>query len=109
MLSRRRSIPAPNEILRYAQDDKERGLRMTEKERNIRMKRDGASMNTRRKTHSLLEREIDKIVVAQADDEAAWGKPVRVRRTTTAQSDYKRGVRHECHPERSEESRIVLS
>ena len=41
-------------------------------------------MRTRKKTQSLTEPEIDQIVVAQADDDAAWGKPVRVRKTKTA-------------------------
>lgn len=27
----------------------------------------------------LTEKEIDQIVMAQADDDSAWGKPVRVR------------------------------
>jgi hypothetical protein len=43
-----------------------------------------ANMRTRKKTQSLTESEIDQIAVAQADDDAAWGKPVRVRRTKTA-------------------------
>ena len=29
----------------------------------------------------LMENEIDQLVISQADDESAWGKPVRVRRT----------------------------
>ena len=41
-------------------------------------------MRTRKKTQPLTEPEIDQIVVAQADDDAAWGKPVRVRKTKTA-------------------------
>lgn len=40
-------------------------------------------MSTRRKPQVLTEEEIDKIVVAQADDDSAWGKPVRVRKTKT--------------------------
>ncbi|MFZ5882844.1 MAG: hypothetical protein ACOYYI_03575 [Chloroflexota bacterium] len=32
----------------------------------------------------LTEKEIDRIVVSQADDDSAWGKPVRVRRTKPA-------------------------
>ncbi len=31
--------------------------------------------------NELSEREIDQIVVAQADDDAAWEKPIRVRRS----------------------------
>ncbi len=38
-------------------------------------------MSVRRKTRILTEEEIDKIVVAQTDDDSAWGKPVRVRKT----------------------------
>ena len=41
-------------------------------------------MRTKKKAQPLTEREIDKIVVAQADDDAAWGKPVRVRASKTA-------------------------
>ena len=41
-------------------------------------------MRTTKKTQALTEPEIDQIVVAQAEDDAAWGKPVRVRRTKTA-------------------------
>ena len=41
-------------------------------------------MRTKKKAQPLPEREIDKIVVAQADDDATWEKPVRVRRTKTA-------------------------
>lgn len=41
-------------------------------------------MRRKKKEQSLTEQEIDKLVVAQADDEAAWGKPVRVRKAKTA-------------------------
>ena len=41
-------------------------------------------MSTKKKAPSLAEQDIDQIVVAQAEDDAAWGKPVRVRRTKTA-------------------------
>ena len=34
----------------------------------------------RKKKTPLSEREIDDIVVAQADDDAAWGKPIRGRK-----------------------------
>lgn len=38
-------------------------------------------MNTRdQRKDNLSEKEIDRIVVAQADDDSAWGKPVRVRK-----------------------------
>ena len=33
-----------------------------------------------KKTTPPTEREIDDIVVADADDDAAWGKPVRARK-----------------------------
>lgn len=32
----------------------------------------------------LIEKEIDQIVIAQADDDSAWGKPVRVRKAKSA-------------------------
>ena len=35
-------------------------------------------MSTKRKAKKLSEEEIDDIVVAQADDEAAWERPVQV-------------------------------
>lgn len=41
-------------------------------------------MKPKRKTQALTEQEIDKIIVAQADDDSAWGKPIRVRKTKTA-------------------------
>ena len=41
-------------------------------------------MNAKKKAQPLAEPEIDQIVVAQAEDDAAWGKPVRVRKTKTA-------------------------
>ena len=37
-----------------------------------------------RKRKPLSEQEIDEIVIAQADDDAAWNRPVRVRRSRTA-------------------------
>ena len=33
---------------------------------------------------NLSEQEIDWLVISQANDELAWGKPVRVRRTKPA-------------------------
>jgi hypothetical protein len=40
-------------------------------------------MSTRAKINkSLSEQEIDQIVTAEADDDAAWGKPIRVQRAT---------------------------
>lgn len=41
-------------------------------------------MMNERKGKTLSDETIDKIVVAQADDDSAWEKPVRVRRTKTA-------------------------
>jgi len=37
-------------------------------------------MNTKGKNKALSQEEIDKIVVAQADDNSAWEKPIRVRK-----------------------------
>lgn len=36
-------------------------------------------MTAKKKAHALTEQDIDQIVVAQADDDTAWGKPVQVR------------------------------
>jgi len=42
-------------------------------------------MSTREKSKgNLTEQGIDQIVVAQANDDSAWEKPVRVRRTKPA-------------------------
>ena len=41
-------------------------------------------MSARKKAQPLSERDIDQIVVAQAEDDAAWGKPVQVHRPKTA-------------------------
>ena len=41
------------------------------------------NMRAKKKAQPLAERDIDQIVVAQMDEDAAWGKPVRVRRTKT--------------------------
>jgi hypothetical protein len=43
-----------------------------------------ANMRTKKKAQPLAEQEIDQIVVAQVEDDTAWGNPVRVRRTKTA-------------------------
>jgi len=40
-------------------------------------------MSTEKKAQLLTEQDIDQIVVAQAEDAAAWGKPVRVNNTKT--------------------------
>lgn len=37
-------------------------------------------MNTKDKANVLSEEEMDTIVVAQADDDSAWEKPIRVRK-----------------------------
>ena len=42
------------------------------------------SMSEQAKKKSLTEQEIDQVVVARADDDAAWSKPIRVRRTESA-------------------------
>lgn len=34
-----------------------------------------------KKVGNLSEEEIDELVIAHADDDSAWGKPVRVRRS----------------------------
>jgi uncharacterized protein (DUF433 family) len=39
-------------------------------------------MNSKKRTFS--DDEIDEIVIAQADDDAAWAKPVKVRRSRVA-------------------------
>jgi len=36
-------------------------------------------MKKKNATGILSDEEIDRIVVAQADDESAWGKPIKVR------------------------------
>ena len=41
-------------------------------------------MRTKNKAQPLPEADIDQIVVAQAEDDTAWGKPVRVRKTKPA-------------------------
>lgn len=37
-------------------------------------------MNSKHKAKTLSEQEIDGIVEAQADDDSAWEKPIRVRK-----------------------------
>ncbi|HLF75191.1 MAG TPA: hypothetical protein VI524_12635 [Anaerolineales bacterium] len=39
------------------------------------------SLKSRKK---LSEKEIDRLVIAQADDDSAWSKPIRVRKTKSA-------------------------
>jgi len=41
-------------------------------------------MSERDKTKKLSEHEIDQLVAAQADNDSAWGKAVRVRRSKPA-------------------------
>jgi hypothetical protein len=44
-------------------------------------------MSTATKTKRVLtERAIDRLVAAQANDDSAWGRPVRVRRKATSLS-----------------------
>jgi hypothetical protein len=38
----------------------------------------------KKKLKKLSEDEIDEIVTAEADDDSAWGKPIRVRRAKGA-------------------------
>jgi uncharacterized DUF497 family protein len=44
-----------------------------------------AVMNSRKKQtkRQLSEKEVDKIVESQADDDSAWGKPIGVRRSSS--------------------------
>jgi hypothetical protein len=37
-----------------------------------------------KRTKNLSEEEIDRIVIAQADDDSAWGKPVSVRKAKSS-------------------------
>lgn len=37
-------------------------------------------MKTKSKKRKLTQEEIDEIVIAQADDDSAWDKPVRVKK-----------------------------
>lgn len=41
-------------------------------------------MRAKSKTKVLSEEEIDEIVVAQADDDSAWEKPIRVQKAKPA-------------------------
>jgi len=41
-------------------------------------------MNAKGKTKKLSEEEVDQVVVAQAEDDTAWGKPVHVRKAKPA-------------------------
>ena len=41
-------------------------------------------MRAKKKPQPLSEQDIDQIVVAQAEDDAAWGKPVQVHKTKPA-------------------------
>ena len=42
-----------------------------------------ADMSTKNK-RNLSEKEIDRLVIAQADDDSAWSKPIRVQKTKPA-------------------------
>jgi hypothetical protein len=41
-------------------------------------------MKTKKKTQSLSAQEIDAIVVAQANNDSAWERPIRVHKTAPA-------------------------
>ena len=41
-------------------------------------------MKTKGKSRVLSEKEIDRIVVTQADEDSAWGKPTHVRKPKVA-------------------------
>jgi hypothetical protein len=41
-------------------------------------------MRTKKKAQPLTEQDIDAIVIAQTEDDAAWDKPMRVRKAKTA-------------------------
>jgi len=41
-------------------------------------------MNRRKKTASLTQEAIDRLVVSQSEDDSAWEVPVRVKRSKTA-------------------------
>jgi uracil DNA glycosylase len=41
-------------------------------------------MNTKSKAEALSEKEIDEIVVAQADDASAWEEPIHVHKTNVS-------------------------
>jgi tetratricopeptide (TPR) repeat protein len=43
-----------------------------------------ADMSTKEKTKKLSEEEVDQVVVAQAENDSAWGKPVHVRKAKPA-------------------------
>lgn len=41
-------------------------------------------MNTKDKAKTLSEKEIDEIVISQADDDSAWGKPIRIHKAKSS-------------------------
>jgi hypothetical protein len=43
-----------------------------------------ADMKMKEKTINISESAIDEIVIAQADNPTAWGKPIKVRRSKAA-------------------------
>jgi len=49
-----------------------------------------AHMNTRDKARTPSEKEIDEIIVAQADDDSAWENPIRVCRAKSSSAKLKR-------------------
>jgi hypothetical protein len=53
-------------------------------------------MNAKRKLRALTEEEIDKIIVAQADDDSSWEKPILIHKakTTTVIGKKRRNADH---------------
>ena len=49
-------------------------------------------MSSRRKSGRPSQREVDRIVVSEADDLSAWGKPVRVRPRLARSGNRKQGT-----------------
>jgi hypothetical protein len=45
-------------------------------------------MSSKQKARILTEGDIDKIVIAQADENAAWGKPIKVYKHSQQQSPH---------------------
>lgn len=53
------------------------------------------------KSKKLSEKEIDESVIARADDDSAWGKPIRVHKPKTA------AVPLPCDPSRGNKKRFM--
>ena len=54
-------------------------------------------MTVRRKSGRLSQREVDRLVVSEADDSSAWGKPVRVRPKLTRRGNRKQVAAKKSH------------